>query len=308
MKLAVIVPTWKRVRKLDSALKSLEAQILPPDLVIVTYRPEDKETAAYLSDWSQSTKLNLKLLELNQPGVIYAENQAIQILKDTDFEIVCFMDDDAIAFPDWVLKIKKFYSDHPEAAGLGGPDFIVAQPWTYNDIFAKTVGKLTFFGKVIGNHHHRSSGVRQVDVLKGVNMSIRRQFLTSIDSRLQGEDPAKGNGVFWELDLCLKIKTAGGKLYFDPDLLIKHDSDHAHFIPDHVMTSTSHNMTLVLMNHLSWPKKIIFLTYVVFIGNNNIKGLVKTLVELLKKRNLGPIRDFRYSMWGFFQGLKTWQG
>ncbi len=259
----------------------------------------------FLDTWSRTTKLSVELLLVQPAGVVHAENAAIARVLKTDFDIISFMDDDAIALPSWINLIKAQFNNNPTMAGLGGPDFIFEQPWTYHDIFVKTVGKVTWFGKVIGNHHHRSQGLREVDVLKGVNMSIRKKYLTLLDTNLQGSEPEKGNGVFWELDLCLAIKKMKGKLFFDPQLLIHHDSNHRHFIADHVIVSTAHNMSYVMLKHFHFTRKMIFIFYAIVVGNNNIKGLLKTSVELLRQRNLRPLKEWQLSMKGFCAGFMT---
>ena len=307
MHLAVIIPTWQRLVKLKACLESLENQTTLPDLVLITVRNEDLDTLAFLKPWSALTPLKTQLVLLDKPGVIYAENQAIGLVKSIpEISIVTFMDDDAIAFPDWIQKIKNFFQHNAQAAAIGGPDIIKSEPWTYHDCSVETVGKLTAYGKVIGNHHHKSQGLRQVNALKGVNMSVRKNFLQEIDGKLQGENPAKGNGVFWELDVCLKIQQAQGTIFFDPNLLITHDSDHRHFIANSVISSTSHNLAYVLMKNLSPLKRSIFLIYAFFIGNAHIKGILKTLVEIVKTKSLRPIAEFRYSMEGFRDGILTW--
>ncbi|HXH73690.1 MAG TPA: glycosyltransferase [Bacteriovoracaceae bacterium] len=304
MRLAVIIPTWKRLQKLEAALLSLENQVAGPDLVVITYRPEDESTLAWLKVWSLSTKLQHHFIELDQPGVIYAENKAIQWLSANDqVELVTFMDDDALALPEWISRIKQFFNDKPLAGALGGPDMIVSEPWTYHDVLAKDVGLLTLFGKLIGNHHHRSMGLRQVDALKGVNMTVKKSFLKELEPRLQGTDPAKGNGVFWELDLCLSVKTAGGEIWFDPSLLIHHDSNHSHYMPENVISCRSHNLSLTLMKHLSFPRKIIFIFYALILGDSNVRGIVKTIFDIVRNKNLKPLRYFIVSMHGFFSGV-----
>lgn len=307
MYLAIIIPTWKRVKKLQKCLESLETQEVSPELVIITVRNEDEETCQFLKEKKAKTHLNLQIIFLDQPGVIFAENTAISYVKNLpEVEVVTFMDDDAIAFPDWIRKIKDFFSHHSKAAALGGPDIIVSESWTYYEKHVEKVGLITFAGKVIGNHHHSSKGIRIVDTLKGVNMSIRKDFLELIDSRLQGVDPAKGNGVFWELDLCLKIKKKMGHIYFDPGLTIHHDSDHKHFIPLSVTSSTSHNLALIFFEHFEWRRIIVFIFYSLFIGHSHIKGVLKTAHEVFKTKNLSAIKDSNYSIRGFLNGIITW--
>lgn len=305
MRITVIIPTWRRVEKLRACLESLEKQQSPPEEVIVTLRFDDDGTRDFLAEWCTKSVLNYHLLTLREPGVVHAENQAIAYVREKNqSDVVTFMDDDAVAHPDWIRKIKTFFQDHTEAAALGGPDVIATEPWTYHDRRVKSVGVITVFGKVIGNHHHKSEGLREVDVLKGVNMSFRAQYLRALDSRLQGLDPAKGNGVFWELDLCLTVKTNGGKIYFDPALLITHDSNHGHFIKDAVVASTAHNLTYLMLKHLPHWRRPLFLLYSCLVGNGHVHGLVKTTVECLRQRSLKPLHVFRISMTGVLGGLR----
>lgn len=307
MKIVVVIPTWKRPQKLARALQGLEAQTTPPARVLVTYRAEDQATVALLARWGAATALAHELVEVHHSGVVHAENQALaRLLPDPAIDLVAFHDDDSIAPPDWCQRIGEFFAAHPEAHGLGGPDLIVAQPWTYHDVFVNEVGKLRWYGKVVGHHHHRSEGLREVDVLKGVNMIFRRAVLELLDERLQGREPEKGNGVFWELDLCLRLKQKGARLFFDPALIVQHDSDHAHFLPDHVEVSTAHNMTYVLLKNLSAPRAALFLAFSVLVGHNNVKGLGRTLAYVLRQRSLAPLRQMALSLRGVFLGVRTY--
>ncbi len=304
MHLTVIIPTWKRIKKLEACLQSLELQTERPDLTIITVREEDQETHGFLNLWRSKSNLKYKIINVSRPGVIWAENAAIKSsLEEQISHIITFMDDDAIAFPDWIKKIKTFFENYPEAAALGGPDIILSEPWSYHDFPVKTVGHITFYGKVIGNHHRMSSGLREVDVLKGVNMSVQRKYLHHLDPKLQGDDPSQGNGVFWELDLCLKIKSQGGRIFFDPELLINHDSHHGHFIQEAVISSTAHNLGYVMMKYLPWHRSIIFLIYSVVIGNSHIRGLLKTFVMCLKEFSYRPCLYFGISLKGLIKGI-----
>ncbi len=307
MKIAVIIPTWKRPQKLARALQGLEAQTAPPARVLVTYRAEDQASVALLEHWRTTTRLAHELVEVHQSGVVHAENEALRrLLPDSSIELVAFHDDDSVAPPEWCQRIAEFFAARPEASALGGPDFIVAQPWTYHEVFVEVVGRLTWYGKVIGHHHHRSEGLREVDVLKGVNMIFRRTLLELLDERLQGRRPEEGNGVFWELDLCLRLKRKGARLFFDPGLVVQHDSDHSHFLPDHVEVSTAHNMTYVLLKNLPPHRAMVFLLYSVLIGHNNIKGLARTALYLLRERRLAPLHSMRLSLRGLCLGLRTY--
>jgi glycosyltransferase involved in cell wall biosynthesis len=305
MKVTVIIPTWKRVRKLEACLRSLEVQQERAELVLVVVRTEDTQTTEFLENWSK--KSWLRVLSVDRPGVVHAENRALGYVRDSiETDVITFMDDDAIALPDWVRKIKQHFKDFPDSVALGGPDIIVSEPESYENFLARDVGILTWYGKVIGNHHRKSEGLRAVNVLKGVNFSFRRPYLRLLDEKLQGTDPARGNGVFWELDLCLWLAKGGGKIFFDPALIIHHDSNHSHFVPLAVIESTAHNLTYVLLTHLPRWRKIAFLLYVILIGNGHVPGIAKTLRECWVKRNLEPIRNTMVSLRGVGAGVRTY--
>ncbi len=305
MKVTVIIPTWKRVRKLEACLRSLEAQDEKADLVLVVVRPEDTETAECLKNWTEKSWLHV--LSVDRPGVVCAENRALGHIRDSiETDVITFMDDDAIALPDWVRKIKQHFKDYPESIALGGPDIIVSEPESYHNFFARHVGILTWYGKVIGNHHRKSEGLRTVNVLKGVNFSFRRPLLRLLDENLQGADPARGNGVFWELDLCLWLSKSGGKIFFDPTLIIQHDSNHSHFVPQAVIESTAHNLTYVLLTHLPLGRKVAFLLYAILIGNGHILGIAKTLRDCLVESGLHPFGKALASLRGLLAGVRTY--
>jgi GT2 family glycosyltransferase len=304
MKVTVIVPTWKRAGKLAACLRSLEAQTEQPDLVLVVARREDQETRQLLkgvrAPW-------LRVLEVQAPGVVHAENRALAHIRDgVETDVVTFMDDDAIATPDWIGKIKHHFRTRPDSIALGGPDIIIREPGTYHDVFVRDVGVVTWYGKVIGQHHRRSEGLRPVDVLKGVNFSLRRSELLLLDERLQGVDPARGNGVFWELDLCLRLARRGGKLFFDPALVIHHDSDHSHFVPAAVIESTAHNLTYVLLKNLPLVRKVVFLLYAVLVGNGHVRGIARTLRDIVRERRLTPLASAAVSLRGLVRGALTY--
>jgi GT2 family glycosyltransferase len=276
-----------------------------PDEVILVHRIEDEETRAFLESFLRSTPLTITSVPVSIAGVIHAENAALfYLLGSKRADIVTFMDDDARALPDWIKNIKSFFEKKPNAAALGGPDIILSEPESYHHFPVSTVGKITWYGKVIGNHHRKSSGLREVNVLKGVNMSVRTSYLTLLDNHLQGADPSRGNGVFWELDLCLHIKNLGGKIYFDPELIIEHDSNHAHFLPAPVVASTAHNLTYVMLKHENFLSAVVFIGYSLVIGNGHIHGLAKTISAIIKSPSRNVLWLSYCSLKGFFSGLR----
>lgn len=295
MKLSVLVPTWKRYKKLENALESLVEQSRRADQVIVVYRDIDPESLSIIKKFE--SKLPLTIVEVKSPGVIHAENAALEKVSG---DIVSFLDDDAIAPVDWLENIETFFSEHPEYAAVGGSDLVLSD--AINRVERDVVGKITWYGKVIGNHHQKVSHGQEVDVLKGVNMSFRKEFICSLDEKL-GSEHHVGNGSQWELDLCFHVKSLGGRLYFSPDLEVKHDSNHDHFVKYASLQNNARNLTYVMMKHLRGWKKFSFLFYYLLIGNSQLLGILRFLFEL-RKGVVIAVRAYYYSLKGFWAGIR----
>jgi glycosyltransferase involved in cell wall biosynthesis len=299
----VLIPTWKRPHKIKICLEHLENQIEKPDQIIVIARNEDKDGIDVINSFKDRLS-NLELLIADKPGVVYAENVGLSYIKN---DYICFIDDDGYAPKDWLFKIKKFFNENPSAKALGGSDIIKTEPWTYYDYEIHEVGKVTFYGKVIGNHHRKALGaIRNVDVLKGVNMVFKNKDLPLLDMKLAGIDGNHGNGSQWELDLCLSVNKSGKSIYFDPSLVVVHDSDHSTHIKDVVAFNNTHNMSYVMLKHLSFFRKICFVFYALVIGNEQLPGLLKLIFQFIKVRDRKVFSIFKNKFFGFIAGFRTY--
>ena len=296
MQISVLIPTWKRKERLEKCLTHLCDQEQTPNKVYIVTRDCDHESINVVQDFSK--KLPIEHILVHRPGVIHAENEGIKRVKE---DIVCFLDDDAYVPKDWLKNIKNHFEKDKHIIGVGGPDVIIRQLKDNYRKAVKTVGKLTWYGNPIGNHHHQVDRIHEVDILKGVNMSFKREFISLLDPNLQS-DITEGNGSFWELDLCLSMKNKG-KLIFDPALEVLHDSDHGHFIEDKVIYNNSRNYTYVMMKHLNIHQKLIFLSYIVIVGNTNTWGFLKFVQQILKG-NKKSLKQYCLSLKGFIRGMR----
>ncbi|MEO0683984.1 MAG: glycosyltransferase family A protein, partial [Cyanobacteria bacterium J06649_11] len=169
MSIAVIIPTYRRSQDLARCLKALQNQTRPADEVIVVVRDTDTETWSFLTAFD-SKDLGLRSATVSITGVVAAMNTG---LDAATADIVAFTDDDAAPHLDWLARIESHYLANEQVGGVGGRD------WVYHgtdleDGSSRTVGQVHWFGRVIGNHHIGTGEAREVDVLKGVNMSFRR--------------------------------------------------------------------------------------------------------------------------------------
>jgi glycosyltransferase involved in cell wall biosynthesis len=229
--ITVIIPTYRRTADLDRCLTAIDAQLLQPAEVLITYRAEDEETCVYLARKDRPLP-GARLILCEKPGVVYALSAAIDAVKTEFFAIT---DDDAIPHSDWLERIVAHFQADPNLAGVGGKDHVCADgKWLEGA--EPLVGKILWYGHPIGNHHLGFGPPRQVQALKGVNIAFRSSTFgpLRLDRRLRG----KGAQAGWEMGLTLTLIAQGQKLIYDPQILVEHfpgvrpiEEDRAYFNP-----------------------------------------------------------------------------
>lgn len=301
--ISVLIPTWKRPEKLTICLEHMAIQSSMPNEIIVIVREEDIEAIDIIKKFKEKIS-NLKIVYSYEIGVIAAENAGLRIASS---DLIAFIDDDGYAPSDWIQNILAFFKDFPEASALGGPDIIASEPWEYHDHEKSVVGILTWYGNVIGNHHRKiTGGLRKVHVLKGVNMTFKRNSFNFLDEMLVGKDGNLGNGSSWELDICMQVLNAKGTIYFNPDLLVDHDSNHSTHVKLMVAKSNAHNFTYVMLKNLPLSRKIFFLFYAILIGNAQLPGLAKGVFDFIKQPCLESAKLSWAKLTGFTNGIQTY--
>ena len=277
--ISVIVPSWRRPVDLERCLRALAAQSVRPAEVVVGVRSGDEETLHVADAARASTGLNIRWVATSEPGVIAAMSAALAQCRG---DIIALTDDDAAPRPEWLARLVAALGD-PTVGGAGGRDW---QPSERSD--RTDVGRVQWFGRVVGNHHLGSGPARPVDVLKGVNLALRAPLLhaTGFDARLRGA----GAQMFWELALCLPIRRAGWTLIYDPAIAVdhhvavRHDADQRHrgvFTPG-PQADAVHNETLVMLEHLAGLRGVAYLLWAVFVGTRLEPGFAQVPRLLLR--------------------------
>jgi glycosyltransferase involved in cell wall biosynthesis len=184
MKVTVLVPTFRRPADLTRCLGALQRQSRAPDEVVVVARPDDSATHACLRDPAVKGALRLSVALVEAPGQVAALNRGLDAANG---DVVAITDDDAAPRPDWLERIAAAFGNDPRLGALGGRDW-VHEKGRVLDGERPLVGKVQASGKIIGNHHLGVGGAREVDLLKGANMSYRRAAIGAIrfDARLRG--------------------------------------------------------------------------------------------------------------------------
>lgn len=265
-------------------------------------RDTDEETWQFLAQLN-TENLPLHSVKVTQPGVVAALNAGLAAVEG---DIVSITDDDAAPHPDWLERIAAYFTSDNRLGGLGGRDW-VHHGSKLEDESRSVVGQLQWFGRVIGNHHLGVGEPREVDILKGVNMSFRTQAVGQLrfDERMRGT----GAQVHFEMAFTLTLKRAGWKIIYDPNVAVDHypaqrfDEDQRNNFNEIAFINLVHNETLVLLEHLPFIRRMIFLFWAVFVGTCDSLGLVQWLRFLPSQGQLAG-KKLLASWRGRWQGYK----
>jgi GT2 family glycosyltransferase len=304
MKMTVIVPTYRRPQDLERCLKALQQQTCAADEVLTIVRDTDYETHTFLKAFNPMT-LPLRTVTVTTPGVIAAIDAGFAAAAGA---MIAITDDDAAPHPDWLERIQVKFQSDPRIGGVGGRDYI----YLGTQLVAGAepiVGKLQWFGRMVGNHHLGIGSAREVDLLKGVNMSFRSSAIVGLrcDDRLKGS----GAQVHFEVALCLAVKERGWKLIYDPAIAVDHypaqrfDEDERKGFSAVATANAVHNETFILLNHRSLPQRLVYICWAAIVGTRSAFGLVQLLRFLPTEGGLA-LQKWQAAMQGRWQGWQTW--
>lgn len=291
MVVSVIIPTFKRTNDLSRCLAGISKQTILPDEVLIVVRNTDQETLHFLKHYQ--TNFTIKPSIVERPGQVAALNKGLQ---SSAGEILCILDDDTIPHVHWLEKIVENFNMSDKIGGVGGRD------WVYHGDKREEgkkdiVGKVQWFGRVIGNHHLGYGTARDVDVLKGANMSYRKEAIKglSFDERLLGN----GAQVHNDMAFSLSVKKKGWRLVYDPEVAVDHfpaqrfDLDQRDLFNQEAYYNGVYNETLILSDYYqSQIKKYIYLTFCFFIGTSVRPGVLQFFRLIGKEHRNLALRKF----------------
>ena len=275
--LAVVVPTYRRPESLERCLRALAAQTVPADRVVVVVREDDERTGAELPRLNAET-LSFETATVGRPGAVAAIGAGVARCKE---HVVALTDDDAAPHADWLERLRAGYG--PRVGGVGGRDLIERPSQVASDRDPR-VGRLTWFGRLHGNHHLGVGAPRDVDVLKGVNMSLRRE-LWRLDSSLRGG----GAEVHWEVAVCLDAKSRGWRLVYDPLAQVDHAPAARHDEDDRTRPSrdarlaAEWNYAYILGRYLPAWRLPFALGYLLGVGTRRAPGLAAFVADCVRR-------------------------
>jgi len=171
-------------------------------------------------------------------------------------DIIAFIDDDSMVYPEWLLSLVEAYQD--ETVGAAGGR-IVRRPEPYCDQISGTPNlSITPSGIVIAQNVDLVSTAQiEVDHLIGCNMSFRREALEQVG----GFDPNYTlTNLREETDLCVRVKKAGWRIVFVPSITVIHISARAKtFFTEQpgIQFSNGRNITYFTLKHFGLTPRVL---------------------------------------------------
>jgi glycosyltransferase involved in cell wall biosynthesis/GT2 family glycosyltransferase len=203
--------TLDRLDVLSQAIESVRAQTVAAHEIVLCIDHSPELLAESAKRWP-----DLHLVENHEEqGLSGARNSGVAACSG---EVVAFLDDDAVAAPDWLARLGEAYRN-PDVLGVGGavhPAWVEGKPNWFPPEFDWVVG-CTHSGMP-----KQRSAVRN---LVGANMSFRRGALDEVGGFRHelgrvGTIPAGCE----ETDLCIRIgqRWPRSQIVYDPDAAVDH--------------------------------------------------------------------------------------
>lgn len=296
MRMTVMIPTLRRTQDLARCLEALTRQQRPADQVVIVTRRDDEESAAFLASHPRGS-LPAEIVHTSGRGQVGALNTG---LRHSNGDIISILDDDTAPWPDWLARIERHFIERPSLGGLGGRDILHTEG-AADEPALDDVGRLYWYGRWVGQSHRGHGPARDVELLKGCNMSFRREAIAGIwfDTRL------RGTGAQWfnDASFTLMVHRAGWDICYDPAVLVDHFHGTRHDGNERQSTSPAEvydaafNETLALSDYLPPVRRAFFLLFGFGVGSRKVPG---------------PLQWLRLSLTGEWYGatyqLAAWKG
>jgi glycosyltransferase involved in cell wall biosynthesis len=205
---------------LAACLESLDGQTIPGgerhdhDVVVVDNGSTDG-TGAWLGRWAAASPRRRLVVREPVPGLSRARNAGIAAAGG---DVVCFIDDDALAPPGWVAAHTDAYRRSPATAAVGGP-VVLSWPDGRPGWLAP---RLEHWFSAL-DHGDRAGPFPPPHGPYGTNMSVRRDVLAEVG----GFAPRlgrRGRSLLSseEADLWRRVWAGGHDIAYEPAALVLH--------------------------------------------------------------------------------------
>jgi glucosyl-dolichyl phosphate glucuronosyltransferase len=205
MKITVILCTYNRAESLARALASVAKSQMPDgavwEVVVVDNNSSDN-TRAVVTEFAEHSPHIFRYVFEPKPGKSNALNRGI---RETNADVIAFMDDDVQVEPDWLYKLTRVFSD-PSYSGSGGR--IVPQSAFTPPAWLDTSARYSLAPLAMFDLGPVACELREPPF--GTNMAFRREMFSRYEIR--SEDTEFG----------ARVLRGGERLWYEPAALVHH--------------------------------------------------------------------------------------
>lgn len=278
MRVSLVIPTFQRPIDLARCLNSIAAQDRPVDEIVVVVRADDNASHGVLDEFEDK----LPITRQNPPfaGIVSAAQTGLSAATG---DICIVVDDDAeLSSVDFVSRYESGFR-RDEIVAIGGHNSIPGR------INKKTSvpGQLHWWGALSGNFYEDTPrGQFKVQHLQGCNMAFK-QPLPRVEMNLRGD------GSFYELDLCLQ-SSRRGDIIFDSEIdVIHHLADRGSeasrsWTNVDAVSDACFNIAFVLSKHTDGQlRRIATQVFLLLVGQRKTWGFLRLIIATTS-RELTP--------------------
>ncbi len=298
LSLAVVIASYRRDTDLARCLDGLAALVEPADDVVVVARDDDPGTARVVEAAAarHGASLPARAVSVTRPGTVAARNAGIDAVGA---DLVAFIDDDTVVAPDWAGRIRAHFAADPDLGALGGRDRC-HDGERFDDREAAPVGRVQWFGRLVGNHHLGHGAPREAEWLKGANMIFRRRAIDAIrfSDALRGSKAQPAEDVAFSL----AVTRSGWRTLYDPAVTLDHYAakrdEVRHYVGGRTLADPAgyydfcFNSVVAVWPYLSPARRAAHAAWSVAVGISLRPGLVQ-LARLWPSQRGTAIRRFR---------------
>lgn len=217
MLVSIIICTYNRELYLPKCLEHLRNQNADPsqfEIVLVNNNSTDRTESICREFMADNPALNVVYALEKNPGLSFARNKGIETAAG---DILCFIDDDGFAVPDYVAIVKRYAGDpaYKDYTAFGGKVIPV-----YNE--GMEPGWLSSYIQGVVSKVDLGDQVKRFDEKypAGCNMIFRREFFErhggfNTDLHTRSDDKF----------IFIKLREAGLKVLYIPELVVEHFID-----------------------------------------------------------------------------------
>ncbi len=218
MKIAIILCTYSRAQSLARALGSVASSMVPDDVtweVLVIDNNSSDNTRDIVQNIRDRHPGIFRYIFEPKPGKSNALNRAI---RETDADVLAFMDDDVRVEPDWLHKLTRIFAD-PCYSGSGGrivPDSAFTLPIWLGTSERYALAPLAMF----------DLGLEPGELKEppfGTNMAFRREMFTRYGDFRCDLGPQPGSEIRSEdTEFGVRVLSGGERLWYEPAAVVHH--------------------------------------------------------------------------------------